>query len=278
MKFEDRLRSARERIDAQLDEHFADYPQSRLLKAMKYSLEGGKRVRGFLVIESAGLFGFGAKGPLRAAAAIECLHAYSLAHDDLPCMDDDDTRRGRPSLHIAFGETMAVLAGDALQSLAFEIIAGEETSADPRIRAELAFGLASAAGAGGMALGQNLDLEAGKGRDALTVDQILFLQSKKTGALLSWSAQAGAILAGRDPAPLKAYADSIGLAYQISDDLLDADQKESEGANLLNALGTDEARRMAETQIERACAALEPYGDRAETLRELARFALERDH
>ncbi len=278
MKFENRLRSVRKRINAQLESILSKYPRSELLAAMKYALAGGKRVRGFLVIESAGIFGISGTGPLRAASAIECMHAYSLVHDDLPCMDDDDTRRERPSLHMAFSETMAVLAGDALQSAAFEIIADPETSADPEIRAGLTLGLASAAGAGGMALGQKLDLDASADKKALTVDEILHLQSKKTGALLSWSAQAGAILAGRDPAPLKNYAEKIGYAYQISDDLLDAEKKETEGANLLNALGADEAARMAETQAARACAALEPYGGRAETLRDLARFALERDN
>ncbi len=243
---------------------------------MRYCLEGGKRVRGFLVIESAAVFDLRGRGPDRAGAAIECLHAYSLAHDDLPCMDDDDFRRGKPSLHKAFNETVAVLTGDALQCTAFWLLAGEETSADPQIRSELVFTLATASGADGMVLGQCRDLEVQAAHAELTEDEVMSLHAKKTGALLSWSVQAGAILAGEDPTPMRVYGDAIGLAYQIVDDLLDADQPGSEDASILHALGVEGARTAAANKIDEACDALVPYGDKADTLRELAQFVVER--
>lgn len=278
MKFEDRLTSAQADINRCLESTLAEFSASQLLEAIDYSLTGGKRVRGFLVVESAAVFGVQGEGPTRAAAAIECMHAYSLVHDDLPCMDDDDVRRGKPSLHVAFNETMAVLAGDALQTMAFQLISDRRTSTETDVLATLTFTLAKAAGANGMVLGQNLDLNANEADQSPSVEDILFLQSKKTGALLSWSAQAGAILAGEDTGPLKEYADCVGLAYQISDDLLDAANKESEGANLLNALGASESRKMAEKQIAKACDALAVYGKRADTLVDLATFVLARDH
>ena len=278
MSFEGRLKATKEQIDSHLKSTLAKYPQSELLNAMKYSLSGGKRVRGFLVVESAKIFAVKGIGPLQAAVAIEFMHAYSLIHDDLPCMDDDDFRRNQPSLHKAFNETIAVLAGDALQAAALEIVVDPITSTDPEVRAALAYSLATAAGADGMVLGQSLDLEANAKTGTLSVEEILFLQAKKTGKLLSWSAQAGAILAKQDVTPLKQYADAIGLAYQIADDLLDAKEKEAEGGNLLNALGMDEARQMAANNIDKACAALEIYGVQATTLQQLARFVLERKY
>lgn len=278
MTFVEKLKSVRDRIDKHLQSILSEYPKSELLEAMEYALWGGKRVRGFLVVESAKMFGLEGVGPLQVACAIECMHAYSLVHDDLPCMDDDDFRRNRASLHKAFNETVAVLAGDALQTAAFEIVSHPNTSPDPEVRAKLALTLATASGADGMVLGQSLDLAANADKGSLSEKDVLFLQAKKTGALLSWSAQSGAILSKQDPTPLLDYANSIGLAYQIADDLLDEDEKDSEGGNLLNVLGTQEAKLKAKNEINLACAALEPFGERANTLQRLARYVIERKY
>lgn len=278
MKFKDRLKAAQESINAELGSILADIPSSELSEAMHYALRGGKRVRGFLTLTSSQLFGLDDRGPLRAAAAIECMHAYSLVHDDLPCMDDDHQRRGQPSLHIQFNETTAVLVGDALQALAFEIVADPATSSNAEIRSQLAHTLAKASGANGMVLGQHLDLDATLNDENLSVDEILALHTKKTGALLSWSAEAGARLAGEDPAPLTEYADALGLAFQITDDLLDEDSFKAEKANLLNVMTRDEVRELAEKYKKISFVAIESYGKRAETLRELATFVIERHY
>lgn len=277
MNFNDQLQASQTLINEEIQNILSDIPDSELLRGMRYALNGGKRVRGHLTLASSQIFGLDRHGPLRAAAAIECMHAYSLVHDDLPCMDDDDDRRGRPSLHIEFNETMAVLVGDSLQALAFEIVAHPDTSQSAEIRAQLTLSLAKAAGANGMVLGQHLDLDATTHNKSLEVNDILKLHAKKTGALLSWSAQAGALLAGQDPKPLKDYADALGLAYQIIDDLLDEDSSEEESANLLNVRPRQDVQLLAEKYKEKSFGALEIYGHRALPLKELAQFVIERD-
>ena len=218
----------------------------RLIEAMRYAtLGGGKRLRPVLVVETARALGRADRGPLRAGAAIECVHAYSLIHDDLPAMDDDDLRRGRPTTHKAFDEATAILAGDALQALAFEIVADPATDASGQSRAQLCFRLARAAGLSGMVGGQMLDLQAETAPVPLSLEEISRLQAMKTGALLAFSVDAGALLAGADAkvsAVLATYGSAVGRAFQIADDLLDA---EGDAATLGKRAGKDAARRKA---------------------------------
>jgi farnesyl diphosphate synthase len=212
----------------------------RLIEAMRYAtLGGGKRLRPFLTVETARALGRTDNGPRRAGAAIECIHAYSLIHDDLPSMDDDDLRRGRPTTHRAFDEATAILAGDGLQALAFEILADPATDANAEVRVALCLGLAQAAGLAGMVGGQMLDIDAEQSTAPLTVDAIRRLQAMKTGALLKFSVDAGAILAGADAkarAALGVYGRAIGAAFQIADDILDV---ESDAATLGKRAGKD---------------------------------------
>ncbi|MCA0205792.1 polyprenyl synthetase family protein [Pararhodobacter sp.] len=257
-------------------------PESRVQAAMAHALHGGKGLRGYLVLESCGLHGIARDVALNAAAAIEAMHAYSLVHDDLPAMDDDDLRRGRPTVHVAFDEATAILAGDALQSLAFQLCA--ETG-----HAGLTAALARAAGAEGMVLGQALDIAAETAAAPLTLEQIVHLQQGKTGALFGWSCLTGPILAGADPAPLAAYATALGLAFQIADDILDTEgdaatagkrlQKDAAAgkATFVSLLGLEPARARARELISQAGEALAPYGSRADSLREAARFVISRD-
>jgi farnesyl diphosphate synthase len=227
---------------------------------------------------------------LRAGAALECVHCYSLVHDDLPAMDDDDLRRGRPTCHKAFDEATAILAGDGLLTLAFEIVSDPLTHPDPAVRGQLVLELARAAGHAGMVGGQMLDLEAEAGNWG-DMDAIVRLQSMKTGALFRYALEAGAILARTDGsarAALSRYADKVGLAFQIADDILDveatpeqlgkATQKDRSAgkATFIDLLGLDGARRKARQLVEEASAALDPFGPPADTLREAARFIVER--
>ena len=279
-------------------------PEGRVAEAMRYAaLGGGKRLRAFLVLESAGLFGVDPDSALRAAAAIECLHAYSLIHDDLPCMDDDDMRRGKPTAHLAFDEATAVLAGDALQSLAFEILLDPATHADGEIRARLALALARAAGANGMVGGQMIDILAEREAERIAssgvdvtpgapvqadLEAIARLQQLKTGALFEFSATSGALLADQNPAPLARYAAALGLAFQIRDDLLDVEGDEQAAgkrlrkdagmgkATFVGLLGVDAAGRRARELVAEAVAALDSFGDSATLLRQAADFALRR--
>jgi farnesyl diphosphate synthase len=259
---------------------------ARLVEAMRYAaLGGGKRLRPLLLIESARLFGIGEKESLPPACALECLHCYSLVHDDLPSMDDDALRRGRPTLHIAFDEATAILAGDALHTLAFEILGDPRTHPDPAIRAELVLLLAKAAGRQGMALGQALDLSPAR-RDFSAAD-IAMMQTLKTGALFGFTCEAGAVLgrAGkRDRAALIAYASALGQAFQLADDLLDAEgdaaalgkavaKDEARGkATLVATLGTEAARKQLTEVVDSAEKALAPFGPRADNLIAAARF------
>jgi farnesyl diphosphate synthase len=262
----------------------------RLTEAMRYvTLGGGKRLRPFLVLESARLFGVTGASALRAAAAVEMIHCYSLAHDDLPAMDDDDLRRGRPTAHKAFDEATAILAGDGLLTYAFDALADEATHADAQIRARLVLALARAAGLGGMVGGQALDLEAEKATSPLSQEEILRLQAMKTGALLRVSVDFGAILGGASPqvaAALGRYGDALGAAFQIADDILDAEGDEAalgkragkdaerNKATLIGALGMEKARARRDALVDAAVAALAEtgLGTATTTLAEAARF------
>jgi farnesyl diphosphate synthase len=251
------------------------------------ALGAGKRVRPFLVVETASLFGVPRAQALMAGAALECVHCYSLVHDDLPAMDDDDLRRGEPTAHIKFDEATAILAGDSLLTLAFEILAHRETHADAGVRSALVVELAQAAGMNGMAGGQMLDIEAETG-PAQTLDSIIRIQAHKTGALFRFACEAGAIMAGADRAPLRRYADDIGLVFQITDDLLDlestpqqlgkATQKDTRKgkATIVSLMGREAAQLKAQELVESAVAALAPYGSAADTLRAAARFIISR--
>lgn len=266
--------------------------EGRLGEAMRYAaIGGGKRLRPLLLTATAAMHGADRSQALRAATAIEAIHAYSLVHDDLPCMDDDAMRHGKPSTHAAFDEAVAVLAGDALQAFAFEVLADPATSGDPFVRAELVQVLAGASGASGMVGGQMLDIE-GEGR-ALDVPAITRMQQLKTGALLSAAVEMGAVMGKVPPegrVHLKGYARAIGLAFQIADDLLDHAGDEAKAGKALRKdaaagkqtfvalVGADRAREQAQMLIDQAIAHLGSYGQEADLLRALARFIVERDH
>ena len=282
MSFPDDLSAAALAVAGRLARALESLPDSRVRAAMAHALHGGKGLRGYLVLESCALHGVDPARALDAAAAIEAMHAYSLVHDDLPAMDDDDLRRGRPTVHVAFDEATAILAGDALQSLAFDLCAATG-------HAGLTAALAQAAGASGMVLGQALDIEAETAARPLTLAQITRLQQGKTGALFRWSCTAGPILAEGDRAPLTAYAGALGLAFQIADDILDCEgdaatagkrlQKDAAAgkATFVSLLGLEPARARAHELISQACEALSPYGAAADSLREAARFVISRD-
>lgn len=258
-------------------------------EAMRYAaLSGGKRLRAFLTIETATLFRVPKSQSVRAAAAVECIHAYSLVHDDLPAMDDDDLRRGKPTVHRKWDEATAILAGDALQAMAFGILSAPQTAPDPTIRCRLVSRLAHAAGAHGMVGGQALDIAAGNLRASLTLDEIGQLQALKTGALIQWSVEAGAILGKSDATNLIAYASALGLAFQIQDDILDvtgtpettgkATGKDVDAgkATFVSLLGLDGARGKARDLVSTACDTLEPYGSAARNLRLAAEYVISR--
>lgn len=260
---------------------------------MRYSLlAGGKRIRPVLALATAAAIGMDPGELMPLAAALELIHTYSLIHDDLPAMDDDDLRRGKPSCHKQFDEATAILAGDALQALAFEVLAHEETHGDPAVRASLVSELAKASGAHGMVGGQMLDLLAEeKGAEPLSIGAITRLQRLKTGALISFSCTAGAIL-GKAPeamrAVLSAYAHDLGLAFQIVDDLLDVEGSAAElgktpgkdavqgKATFVSILGLERARAQAAMLAEQAAAHLEPFGSAADLLRQAAKFVVTR--
>ena len=250
-------------------------------------LNGGKRLRAFLVIHSCNIFEVQKDTAIQAAIAIECLHAYSLVHDDLPCMDDDELRRGKPTVHVKWDEATATLTGDALQALAFELIASLPHTDAIRI-VELLKKLAKASGMQGMVLGQAQDIQAEKSEVNLNINDITSLQQNKTGALIEWSAISGAILSNHDDRKLLNYAKSIGLAFQIQDDILDIEgdavlagkrlQKDvSAGkATFVSLLGIENAKIRAKELIEEAIDALSDYGDKAEPMRQVAKFIIER--
>jgi farnesyl diphosphate synthase len=288
------LLQAAAEIDQTLDALIppAEGPEAPLMAAMRYAaIGGGKRLRGFLVLEGARQFGVARASALRVAAAVEMLHAYSLVHDDLPAMDDDDLRRGKPTVHKAFDEATAILAGDALQALAFGTLADEDTHSDAAVRAELVRCLAYAAGPRGMCGGQMLDMLAEREGGALDEPAVGRLQLLKTGRLIEFAAEAGAIL-GKPPIAqrhaLAAYGREIGAAFQIADDLLDATATAEEAgkrtgkdagagkATLVGLLGLERARLQAERLVAQARTHLDSFGERADLLRDLAGYTVER--
>lgn len=264
--------------------------EARVHAAMRYALfAGGKRLRPFLVMTSADLLGVPVENAIRAAAAVEMVHTYSLIHDDLPAMDDDDLRRGKPTCHREFDEATAILAGDALQPLAFRVLAEPETDPDAEIRMELVRTLADAIGADGMVGGQMIDLQAET--ETYDLAQITRLQDLKTGALISWSVEAGAILGRATRAEriaLASYGLEIGLAFQIADDLLDiegdvaqmgkavAKDADAGKATFIGLLGVEGARNRAAELVDSAVARLDLFGQNAFLLKDIARFMIER--
>jgi farnesyl diphosphate synthase len=269
-----------------------DDGRRRLYEAMRHAaIGGGKRMRPLLVSAACALFNVARDRALRVGLAVECIHVYSLIHDDMPCMDDDDLRRGKPTVHVAFDEATAVLAGDCLHALAFEILADEATNEDPFVRAELIGALARASGPSGMAGGQMMDLVAGT--EALDLGGVTRLQQLKTGALISFCLEAGAIM-GRVPPEgrtgLRGYARDVGLAFQIADDLLDVGGDEARTGKkvgkdaaagkvtFVSLLGRERAEQQAAILIDQAIQHLHAFGTEADLLRAIARFAVERDH
>lgn len=267
-----------------------DVPERRLIEAMRYAtVAGGKRIRPFMVVAGARMFGVAEESSLRTAAAIEMIHCYSLVHDDLPAMDDDDLRRGQPTCHRQFDEATAILAGDGLLTQAFEVLAHPATHSDPAVRADLVLEMAKAAGPQGMVGGQMADLRAEEVR--FGIDEITRMQRMKTGALIAFSCEAGAILGKAPPqarTALKAYAHDLGLAFQIVDDLLDVEGDEKEvgkkvrkdadagKATFVSLLGLERAREQARLLGDQAVRHLEIFAEKADPLRGLAAFILNR--
>ena len=291
------LQSAIAEVSTEIDRRFDDLltipddPRADLYRAMRHAaIGGGKRLRPVLVFATARLFGVDRECAARAAIAIEAIHVYSLIHDDLPSMDNDDLRRGKPTVHKIYGEATAILAGDCLHALAFEMLAESATHADPFVRAELVLDLARAAGPSGMAGGQMMDIEAEKA--SFDLPTITRLQAMKTGALIASAVEAGAIL-GKAPADartsLRGYARDVGLAFQIADDLLDFEGEEEKigkrvgkdqaagKETFLSLLGVDRAREQARLLVDQAIKHLQSFGEEADLLREIARYTLERD-
>ncbi|PWJ16512.1 polyprenyl synthetase family protein [Jannaschia seohaensis] len=289
MSFENDLSTAQAEVQQALDTALAPFGDDPVAEAMRYATRGGKRLRAFLALEAAALFDVPRARALRAAAAIECVHAYSLIHDDLPCMDDDDLRRGQPTVHRRWDEATAVLAGDALQTLAFELLADPETHPDPAVRADLVLTLARDAGAQGMVRGQALDIAAETAAAPLTLDQVSELQRLKTGRLLEWPCRAGALLGGADPGPLVDYAGALGLAFQIADDLLDVEgDAEKAGkalrkdaaagkATFVSLLGAEAARARAMSLVRDAEMSILIYTPKGANLGSVARYVVTRD-
>ncbi len=291
------LEAALAQVAAEIDSGFdallaiPDDPRADLYRAMRHaSIGGGKRLRPLLVFATAQLFAVDRNCAARAALAIECIHVYSLIHDDLPAMDNDDMRRGKPTVHKLYGDATAILAGDCLHALAFEVLAHDATHADPFVRAELVLDLARAAGPAGMAGGQMMDIEAKKA--SFDLPTITRLQAMKTGALIASAVEAGAILGKVPPegrTGLRGYARDVGLAFQIADDLLDYEGDEDKigkrihkdekagKETFLSLLGVDRAREQARMLVDQALTHLNHYGAEADLLRDIARFTLERD-
>lgn len=278
------LKQAQQEISARLS---AIIPvQSTLGQPMLHAVMGGKMLRGFLALESARLHGVDAEAALDAAVAIECIHAYSLVHDDLPCMDDDDLRRGLPTVHKKWDEATAVLTGDALQTMAFDLLADAKFGPNAL---ELIRLLARAAGRSGMVQGQMLDIDAETATTPLTLEQITRLQDRKTGCLINWSATVGPVISGDDSRALWQYATALGLAFQIADDILDVEgdaekvgkalRKDATAgkATFVSLLGLEPAKQRARDLVDEACSALAPYGAAGETLKQTARFVIARD-
>ncbi len=305
-EFQERLTGVADATEVMLEHLLGDEPlpgevarPHRFMTAMRYaSLGGGKRLRPFLLVEAARLFGVEGDGVLRAACALEMIHCYSLVHDDLPAMDDDDLRRGRPTTHKAFDEATAILVGDGLLTYAFDVTADPATHSDPAVRAELVLQLARHSGLGGMVGGQMFDLEAEASTAPHKADDVIRIQSMKTGALLHYAVIAGALLGGADSAARDAmsrYGMTVGAAFQVADDILDVEADEvalgkktgkdadRNKATLVAALGLEAARARRDRLAEEAIAALDaipsgslPRGARTDILKDAARFAVAR--
>jgi farnesyl diphosphate synthase len=287
-EFESSLKTVAAATDAVLEQLLPEVSVDRLRAAMRYAVLGqGKRLRPFLVVQSARLFGVADAHSLRVGAALEALHCYSLVHDDLPSMDNDDLRRGQPTVHRKFDEATAILAGDALLTFAFEVLSDEAAHPAPAVRVALVSALAKAAGEAGMVGGQMLDIEADRlGFDSYA--EISAMQARKTGALFRFACEAGAVLGEANSAALRQYADYIGLAFQIADDVLDiessveamgkATQKDrGKGkATFVDLLGLEGAKVEAQRLVDAACGAVDGYGVKAEMLKAAARFIVER--
>ena len=291
------LEAEADRVSAQVDDFFSrllqppDDGRSRLYEAMRHAaIGGGKRLRPLLTIAASPMFEIDDEQALRIAAAIEAIHVYSLIHDDLPAMDDDDLRRGKPTVHKAFDEATAVLAGDSLHALAFEILAHEATHKDPHVRSDLVLELSRASGPNGMAGGQMMDLEA-EGQE-LDLAAVTRLQQLKTGALIEYAVEAPCIvvrLAKEARTPYRGYARNVGLAFQITDDLIDHSGSEAKAgkrtgkdakagkATFVSIVGPERARQQARVLVDQAIDHLSDHGEEADMLRAIARFAIERD-
>lgn len=283
----ERLEEVKAQVEAALDAAMADLPSGDLADAMRYACVGGKKLRAFLVMESARLHGVSDEAALPVAAAVEALHAYSLVHDDLPAMDNDDLRRGMPTVHVQWSEATAILAGDALQTLAFRLLT-DPAIGDAEARLRLITAFAAAVGGQGMVHGQMLDIAAEDSPTPLDMKGITRLQAAKTGALIGFSAEAGALIAGEDGQALRDYAADLGLAFQIQDDILDVTgdedtigkrvgkDAEAGKATFVSLMGLEKARNCASDLTERAAKALSSYGAEADNLRELTRFVIDR--
>ena len=292
-QFEGALSAASKAVEADLDRLLpkpSEGPEGRLFEAMRYAtFAGGKRLRPFLVIAGADIFEIPQSQSVRVGAAVELVHTYSLIHDDLPCMDDDVLRRGKPTVHVQFDEATAVLAGDALLTQAFELLASEAVSTDPSVRTDLILGLSRAAGGHGMVGGQMMDLLAE--HEEVDETAVVRMQRLKTGEMIAYSGEAGAILARTgtgDRQALRMFAHDLGLAFQITDDLLDVTAKTAElgktagkdaeqgKATFVAILGVEGAQARARMLSEQAVAHLEKFGERADALRALAEFVISR--
>ena len=275
-----------------IDDHFTfvfkPFEISCVNEAMQYALLGGKKLRGYLVNQSSKLFEIDPSKSIWAACSIEALHAYSLVHDDLPAMDDDDLRRGKPTVHKKWDDATAILTGDALQTLSFQLLTDQRFRVSDAHRLKLAYDLSVASGADGMVLGQALDILAETSDVPLDLDDITRMQRRKTGALIEWSACSGAVMSGEDPSALLAYSKSVGLAFQIIDDILDVEgdplkvgkrvkkDQNAGKATFVSLLGMNTAKKHSSTLIDKANDALMPYGNKAKSLQRLANFVISR--
>lgn len=277
------------RTRARLKKLLPENKNNKLFQAMRYTLlNGGKGLRAFLAIESAAMCGAPKTQALQAAAAIECIHSYSLVHDDLPAMDNDDLRRGKPTVHKKWDDATAILVGDALQSFAFEILANDETHPKAEIKLNLIKSLANAAGTNGMVGGQAMDIAAETSVRPLNIEEIIKLQSLKTGALIVWASEVGARLTEQSITPFTKYAGLVGLAFQIQDDILDVIgetkstgkklRKDAEAgkATFVSLLGLEGAKTKAEKLVLEACESIDGFGHKASMFRELAKFVITR--
>ena len=281
------LTHAAKTVASAVERPLKSYGGGPVPEAMAYAMAGGKTLRGFLVLEGARLYDVEESTAAPVAAAIEAIHAYSLVHDDLPCMDDDDLRRGRPTVHRKWDEATAVLAGDALQSMAFELICSADLPDIAKVA--LVRSLSVDAGMTGMVGGQADDIAAETAKTPLPLDEITSLQARKTGALINRAATAGPTMVGADVSLMRRYGNALGLAFQIADDILDVEgdaakagkrlQKDADAgkATFVSLLGLEGAKARARELVDDAQAALAPHGERAETLREAARFVISRE-